>query len=74
MQLSQLSIGQTATVTAISNDCAIKRRLQDIGLIEGTEVCCIFISPLGDPKAFFIRDTVIALRKKDASKITVSEV
>ena len=49
----------------------MRRRLQDMGLIEGTLVECVGISPLGDPCAYLIRRTVIALRKEDASQVRI---
>ena len=50
----------------------ILKRLQDIGLIEGTKVECIQKSPSGDPIAFLIRGAVIALRTEDSSSVLMS--
>ena len=36
-------------VTDICMNTDMRRRLQDMGLIEGTLVECVGISPLGDP-------------------------
>lgn len=69
--LSNLSVGQTARISHISSSGGIRRRLQDIGLIEGTQVECVGKSPLGDPSAFLIRGAVVALRCDDSSKISV---
>ena len=49
----------------------MRRRLQDMGLIEGTKVECIGVSPLGDPAAYLIRGAVVALRKSDAEGIAI---
>lgn len=49
----------------------MRRRLQDIGLIDGTEVVCLRKSPSGDPVAYLIRGAVIALRSEDSSKILI---
>ena len=49
----------------------IKRRLLDLGLIEGSTITPILISPSKDPRAFSIRGTLIALRKEDANLINV---
>ena len=51
---------------------SMRRRLQDIGLIEGTRVECLQKSPSGDPVAYLIRGAVIALRTEDSEKILVS--
>ena len=50
----------------------MRRRLQDIGLIEGTEVECVQKSPAGDPVAYRIRGALIALRSEDSSNILVA--
>ena len=47
------------------------RRLMDIGLIEGTEVECVGISPLGDPSAYLIRETVVAIRHSDGQGVLI---
>ena len=69
--LSSLQCGQSAVVRAIETQGAMRRRLQDIGLISGTRVECVGVSPLGDPAAYLIRGAVIALREADASQIEV---
>lgn len=74
MRLSELAIGQYGTVAGIRADFELRRRLQDIGLTEGTKVCHLFTSPLGDPLAYKIRGAVIALRRKDAQQVSVWEV
>ncbi len=63
--------GQRAVVSELLAEGSIRRRLQDIGLIRGTSVECVGISPLGDPAAYLIRGAVIALRGKDAACIRV---
>lgn len=69
--LSSLQCGQSAVVRAIETQGAMRRRLQDIGLISGTRVECVGVSPLGDPAAYLIRGAVIALRQADAAQIEV---
>lgn len=69
--LSSLSPGQSARVLGLSPECPMLRRFQDLGLIEGTLVRCLYKSPLGDPKAYLIRGAVIALRKSDADTVAV---
>ena len=69
--LSELEEGQAASVTSLLSAGSMRRRLQDIGLIEGTKVECLRKSPAGDPVAYFIRGAVIALRSEDSNKILV---
>ena len=46
--------------------------LRDLGLIENTRVVCLGRSPMGDPSAYLIRGTVIALRRCDCCGIRVA--
>ena len=69
--LYSLSEGSYGRVSSLRNEGAMRRRLQDIGLIEGTEVLCIRKSPSGDPVAYLIRGAVIALRKEDEVKVDI---
>ena len=55
--------GTSARVKTLLNDGSMRRRLQDMGLIEGTSVLCLQRSPSGDPIAYLIRGAVIALRR-----------
>ena len=52
----------------------MRKRLRDIGLIEGTNVDCLKKSISGDPTAYLIRGAVIALRSDDSSRIIVSKI
>lgn len=69
--LTDLQEGESARVTSLLNRGIIKRRLQDLGLVEGTRVQCIQKSPFGDPVAYGIRGAVIALRTEDAMRVLV---
>ena len=71
MNLCDIKLGSKCVIKKINIDGSIKRRLLDIGLIEGTEVESVLVSPLGDPKAFLIREAVIALRNEDSKNIMV---
>jgi len=71
MNLSDTVLGSKYIIKKINVEGSIKRRLLDIGLIEGTEVENVLISPLGDPMAFLIRGAVIALRNNDSKNILV---
>lgn len=71
VSLNELSIGDIAVVCHIKTTGSMKRRFLDIGLVSGTQVECIGISPMGDPKAYLIRGAVIAIRNEDSSDIFV---
>ena len=71
--LNQLEIYECATVTKVLAKGKLRRRFLDIGIIEGTKIKCVAISPQGDPKAYFIRGAVIALRNSDSALIEVGD-
>ena len=50
----------------------MRRRLLDLGIIEGTEIKPLYKSPSGNPTAYQVRGTVIALRSDISGKIMVS--
>lgn len=74
MRLSDLKPGERGRVVALENGTAMKRRLQELGMVRDTVVECVGRSPLGDPSAYLLRKTVIALRQEDASDIQIREV
>lgn len=71
--LDTLKDNETARVLKIETDSDIKRRLWDLGLIENAKITRIGTSPLGDPVAFIVKNTVIALRLINCKQITVEK-
>lgn len=69
LMLSTLPLGESAYVAEITAQPAMARRLADLGLIRGTRVTCMALSPAGDPCAYLIRGALIALRRADADQI-----
>lgn len=69
--LDRVHPGERARVQALKTAGAMRRRLLDIGLVEGTEVECVGRSPGGDPAAYLIRGAVIAIRDTDAAGVLV---
>ena len=69
--LADIGIGEKVKILELQFKGAYRRRLLDLGLIPGTEVIAIMKSPLGNPIAYEIRGSLIALRLEDASKIIV---
>jgi DtxR family Mn-dependent transcriptional regulator len=72
--LSNLKPGEKARVRELSRACrgAERRRLLDLGFVPGTEVEVEMVSPAGDPTAYRVRGTVIALRREQAALIRVA--
>ncbi len=71
MTLSTLEVGCRAEVESLTSLGAIRRRLLDVGLVEGTIIECLMRSPGGDPVAYLIRGAVIALRLEDADGVRI---
>lgn len=69
--LTSLKEGDSARVTGLLAQGAIRRRLLDLGIVEGTRIQCRQVSPYGDPVAYSVRGAVIALRSEDAGTILV---
>jgi DtxR family Mn-dependent transcriptional regulator len=74
-RLSNLKEGETAKIIGISKEIRgdSRRRLLDLGFVKGAEVRIDLINPLGEPKAFLIKGTSIALRNQQASKILIKK-
>lgn len=71
--LADIKPGEKAVVKALALSGPARRRLLDLGLVEGTLAECLGQSPAGDPKAYRIRGAVIALRSRDCKQILIDE-
>ena len=71
--LAQLRPGQSARVTAVSLGGVKRARLQELGFLPGALVTALQESPFGDPVAYAVLDTVIALRRGDARQIEITK-
>ena len=69
--LSRLPLGKTARVRSLSAKEPLRSRLLDLGFVPGSEITPLYAAPLGDPRAYRICDTVIALRQRDAATVAV---
>lgn len=72
IHLCDLPIDQIGKVESLDCNGNIRRRLLDLGIVKGTNITPILKSPSGDPTAFIIRGSTIALRKEDANLILVN--
>ena len=71
MTLKDAKIGQTVTVTKITGEGAVKRRIMDMGITKGVEVYVRKVAPLGDPGEVTVRGYELSLRKADSQMIEV---
>ncbi|MCF6465322.1 FeoA family protein [Clostridium sp. Cult2] len=73
LSLSNLPIGDVGKVEYIK-DNSLKRRFLDLGLIPNTKVKTERYSPAGNPIAFNIRGTIIAIRREEAENILIRKI
>ncbi len=71
MTLYNLSYGQSAKISFISNLIKSKNRLLRLGVIEGAEVIVVRKALFNGPIQIKVKDFCLALRKQDADKIVV---
>ncbi|MDY3282337.1 FeoA family protein [Dysosmobacter sp.] len=71
MTLNELQTGQTAVITEVGGEGALRCRLLDMGLIPRTAVTLQKVAPMGDPIEIRVRGYELTLRVEDARKIQV---
>ena len=69
--MDNIMMGERGIVIKINGKDDIKHRLLDLGLSKGMEIDCVLVSPFGDPKAYWIKGALIALRNDDAKNILI---
>ncbi|MDN3016290.1 FeoA family protein [Paenibacillus sp. BSR1-1] len=69
MKLVNGEKGNIIKITSLNLDGVMRRRLLDLGFVTGALVEVVRKSPLGDPIAFRVSQTTIALREEESSKI-----
>ena len=69
--LKDVKVGQTAVVRRLNGEGAIKRRIMDMGITKGVEICVRKVAPLGDPMELTVRGYELTLRKADAEMVEV---
>lgn len=74
MTLDMLQTGKSAVVTKVNNVDMERRRLFDLGILPGTRIENVMPSPLGDPIAYRVRSSTVALRKAQSRLIEIQEI
>lgn len=73
MTLNELKIGDSAAITAVGGEGALRCRLLDMGLTPRTVVTLRKVVPMGDPIEIHVRGYELTLRVEDARQITVEK-
>ena len=74
MTLDKLPIGETAVITNVGGEEALRCRLLDMGLTPKTKIKIVKVAPMGDPIEIHIRDYMLSIRINDAEKIEVEKI
>jgi DtxR family Mn-dependent transcriptional regulator len=76
LRLSDLDSGHLAEVVALDPGCRgfMRRRLLDLGFTPGARVRTDLTTFAGDPRAYRVRGTTIALRRDQSSRVLVRAV
>ena len=76
VRLSSLIEGEHATILGISTECrgANRRRLLDLGFTKGTLLNLEYMGPNQNPRAYRLRNTLIALRNDQADLILIEKI
>ena len=69
MTLRELKIGESAVVTAVGGEGALRQHFLDMGLLPGVVVKLLKYAPMGDPMELLVRGYTLSLRLEEASKI-----
>ncbi|KWX80645.1 MULTISPECIES: FeoA family protein [Paenibacillus] len=67
--LSEAVNGSKLVISGIEVQGVLRRRLLDLGFVVGNAVEVLRRSPLGDPTAFRVSNTTIALRREESELI-----
>lgn len=69
MEMDKLKPKQSAFITRVGGDGALRHHLLDMGLTPGTEITLQKIAPMGDPIQIEVRGYELTLRLDEAKKL-----
>ena len=71
INLREMKVNQTGTITAVKANGEMGRRIRDMGLVPGTDITVKGRAPLNDPVAIRIMGFTLTLRNNEADHIIV---
>lgn len=74
MQLNELKTGESAVITTVGGEGALRQHFLDMGVIPGAKVTLIKLAPMGDPMELRIHGYSLTLRIADAEKVEIRSV
>ena len=70
--LNNIKLNNCVKINSLNCSENIKRRLLDLGLCKNTKIIPLFRAFSGDPTAYLVRGSVIAIRESDSKDIFVN--
>ncbi len=74
LKLTEIELGKKVKVVELLSKGLSRQRMMDLGIVPNTIIHVLRRSPFGDPTAYIIRDTCIALREEEAKNILVKDL
>lgn len=74
MYLNEALLNKDYCIKELHFEGVLRRRMRELGMVEGTKIRGLFCSPFGNPTAYRVRGTVLAVRTEDAEKIEIEAV
>lgn len=74
MEMDKLKPKQSAFITRVGGDGALRHHLLDMGLTPGTEITLQKVAPMGDPIQIEVRGYELTLRLDEAKKIEIENI
>jgi len=71
MNMRQMAVDQTGTISSVKADGELGRRIRDMGLVPETEIKIQGRAPLNDPVSLRIMGFTLTLRNREADFIEV---
>ena len=74
MTLKNLKIGESAVITKVGGEGALRQHFLDMGVIPGAEVTVVKFAPMGDPMELQIHGYELTLCLADADQIDIQPI
>lgn len=74
MTLRELKTGESAVITKVGGEGALRQHFLDMGVIPGAEATVVKFAPMGDPMELQIHGYELTLRLADAEQIDIEPI
>lgn len=71
IKLSEITPLEKVVIYKNNIDSENKRYLESLGIRDGNDIICLYYAMFGDPIAFLVNNSIIAIRKSDCDNIIV---